>query len=54
MLAFMSVAFKALYHQTDLPTQVRAKVSIDSAQYWQPDTDSFLKRIHTTWRVTHG
>lgn len=25
--------------------RVGAKVSIDSAQYWRPDTDSFLKRI---------
>ncbi|GBK97854.1 hypothetical protein VH1709_contig00012-0006 [Vibrio harveyi] len=46
MLVFVSaMAFKAPYHQNDLPTQVRAKISIDSAQYWRPDTDSFLKRI---------
>ncbi|MCR9831880.1 ParB/RepB/Spo0J family partition protein [Vibrio parahaemolyticus] len=46
MLVFVSaMAFKAPYHQIDLPTQVRAKISIDSAQYWRPDTDSFLKRI---------
>ncbi len=46
MLVFVSaMAFKAPYHQTDLSTQVRAKVSIDSAQYWRPDTDSFFKRI---------
>ncbi|CAK2257811.1 hypothetical protein VCRA2119O381_920009 [Vibrio crassostreae] len=46
MLVFVSaMAFKAPYHQNDLSTQVRAKVSIDSAQYWRPDTDSFLKRI---------
>ncbi len=40
-----AMSFKAPYHQKDLPTRVRAKVSIDSAQYWRPDTDSFLKRI---------
>ncbi|WP_045420173.1 hypothetical protein [Vibrio jasicida] len=46
MLVFVSaMSFKAPYHQKDLATQVRAKVSIDSAQYWRPDTDSFLKRI---------
>ncbi|CAH7238534.1 ParB domain-containing protein [Vibrio chagasii] len=46
MLVFVSaMAFKAPYYQSDLQTQVRAKVSIDSAQYWRPDTDSFLKRI---------
>ncbi|ATD39073.1 ParB/RepB/Spo0J family partition protein [Aeromonas salmonicida] len=44
MLVFVSaMAFKAPYHQTDLSTQVRAKVSIDSAQYWRPDTDSFFE-----------
>ncbi len=46
MLVFVSaMSFKAPYHPKDLATRVRAKVSIDSAQYWRPDTDSFLKRI---------
>ncbi|MFV8456176.1 ParB/RepB/Spo0J family partition protein [Vibrio owensii] len=46
MLVFVSaMAFKAPYHPKDLPSQVRSKVSIDGAQYWRPDTDSFLKRI---------
>ncbi|MGX9522963.1 ParB/RepB/Spo0J family partition protein [Vibrio mediterranei] len=46
LLVFVSaMAFKAPFHQVDLPTKVRAKVSIDSANYWRPNADSFLKRI---------
>ncbi len=46
LLVFVSaMAFKAPYHVVDIATQVRSKVTIDSADYWRPDTDSFLKRI---------
>lgn len=46
LLVFVSaMAFKAPYHVVDIATQVRSKVTIDSADYWRPDADSFLKRI---------
>ncbi|KFA99618.1 ParB/RepB/Spo0J family partition protein [Vibrio sp. ER1A] len=46
LLVFVSaMVFKAPYHVVDIATQVRSKVTIDCADYWRPDTDSFLKRI---------
>ncbi|EGQ8101910.1 chromosome partitioning protein ParB [Vibrio parahaemolyticus] len=46
MLVFVSaMAFKSPYHPNDMESHVQAQLEIDAAQYWRPDTDSFLKRI---------
>lgn len=46
MLVFVSaMAFKSPYHPNDMESHVRTQLEIDAAQYWRPDTDSFLKRI---------
>ncbi|HBC3544480.1 TPA: ParB N-terminal domain-containing protein [Vibrio parahaemolyticus] len=46
MLVFVSaMAFKSPYHPNDMESHAQAQLEIDAAQYWRPDTDSFLKRI---------